>query len=151
MCPAPELLFFFWNFLLDICRMKLILSTNPWKTQPKMRGPLEFVVRCSVRLDQVWRSAARRRCSDAADSHLLEPDLPPGGGGLQGRSSRLSNLHPAGQVYKRRLAPRLSLVTDDVELCTSVIGVAETRQSTIGDALWKRDVSLEGSRVPGTR
>lgn len=144
MCPAPEL-FFFWNFLLDICRMKLIRSTNPWKMQPKMRGP------CSVRFDQVWRSAARRRCSDAPDSHLLEPDLPPGGGELQGRSCRLSNLHPAGQVYKRRLAPRLFSVTDDVELCTSVIGVAETRQATIGDALWKRDVSLEGSRVPGTR
>lgn len=130
--------------------MKLILSTDLWKMQPKMRGPLEFVVRYSVRFDPVWRSAARQRCSDAPDSHLLEPDLPPGGAGLQGLPSWPRRFHPAGQVFRRRLAPRLSSATDDVELCTSVIGVAEARQATIGDALWKRDMSLEGSREPRT-
>lgn len=79
-----------------------------------------------------WRSAARRRCSEEPGSHLLEPDLPPGGGGLQ----RPSGIRwPPSQVSKRCLDSSFSSVTDDVKLYISVIGLADTRWTAIGDAL----------------
>lgn len=126
--PLPSELFF-WNVLLDICRLKLILSTNPWKMQPKREARCAPHGICSLtfnanflrretweglrtlrillkRLDPVLASAARRRCSEEPGSHLLEPDLPPGGGGLQ-RPARIR--WPPSQVLKEVPGPKLLL------------------------------------------